>query len=57
MTSRRSHHSKTIQTQRLELLKRNITKGNKPKPEALKPKAFKRDPKDLERFICSLENM
>jgi len=36
---------------------RNIAKGKKPKPEAPKPKTYKGDPEDLERFIWSLENV
>ena len=56
-TTRRPHDPETIQTQLLELLVRNIAKGKKAKPEAPKPKAYKGDPEDLERFIRSLENV
>jgi len=56
-TSRRSHDSETIQTELLESLVRNIAKGNKPKPEAPKPKTYWGDPEDLKRFIRSLKNV
>jgi len=57
VTSKTPHDSETIQTQLLELLVRNIAKGKKPKPEAPKLKAYRGDLEDLERFICSLENV
>jgi len=36
---------------------KSIARSKEPKPEAPKPKPYKRDPEDLERFIRSLENV
>jgi len=49
-TLRRPQDHEIIQTQLLELLVKSIARSKEPKPEAPKPKPYKGDPEDLERF-------
>jgi len=51
-----SRSLKTSEDKLLAALLRSL-KREKPRPEAPKPKAYKGDPKDLERFIRSLDNV